>query len=143
MKERRLKGKRYNDIAILSELDPTRKFQYKDQNDFIKKFRSLKTYFPLSYKNLLFCIDKKRIYSFEDGKYVQELFTTNEIKFVYGSIKLYFSVKDGTVIIEDLEPADFLIDGYSRLLNTYHGIPYRDKKDLFKIKLLKNLKEEK
>lgn len=46
MEERKLKGKRYNDIAILVDVDPTLKFQYKNQNDFIKKFRSLKTYFP-------------------------------------------------------------------------------------------------
>lgn len=80
MEERKLKGKRYNDIAILADVDPTLKFQYKNQNDFIKKFRSLKTYFPLSYKDLLFHLDKRKLYELKDGTYVKELLTTEEIK---------------------------------------------------------------
>lgn len=143
MEERKLKGKRYNDIAILADVDPTLKFQYKNQNDFIKKYRSLKTYFPLSYKDLLFHLDKRKLYELKDGTYVKELLTTEEIKFVYGTIKLCFSVKNGNIVIENLEPEDFLLDGYYTLLNVYQGIPYRNEKDLFKIKLLKNMKEKK
>lgn len=143
MEERKLKGKRYNDIAILADVDPTLKFQYKNQNDFIKKFRSLKTYFPLSYKDLLFHLDKRKLYELKDREYIQELLTTDEIKFVYGTIKLIFSVKNGNILIENLEPEEFLIDGYYKLLKIYQGIPYRNEKDLFKIKLLKQMKEKK
>ena len=75
MQERKLKGKRYNDIAILAELDSTRKFQYKNQNDFIKKFRSLKTYFPLSYKNLLLI---KNIKPYSKNKYMKVNFKDNK-----------------------------------------------------------------
>lgn len=143
MEERKLKGKRYNDIGILADVDPTLKFQYKNQNDFVKKFRSLKTYFPLAYKDLLFRLDKRKLYELKDGEYIQELLTTDEIKFVYGTIKLIFSVKNGNILIENLEPEEFLIDGYYKLLKIYQGIPYRNEKDLFKIKLLKQMKKKK
>lgn len=97
----------------------------------------------MSYKDLLFHLDKRKLYELKDGAYVKELLTTEEIKFVYGTIKLCFSVKNGNIVIENLEPEDFLLDGYYTLLNVYQGIPYRNEKDLFKIKLLKNMKEKK
>lgn len=116
------------------------KFMYLDENDFQKKLRSLKTYCPIAYKDLLFNTNKKELGNFPTGKHVKDLYTSEEFKFVYGQIQLIYSVKDGCVIIEDLRPQQFLLDGYFNLLSIYKGIPYRNNRDKFKIDLMLALK---
>lgn len=117
-------------------------FIYIDENDFTKKLRSLKTYCPRSYKDLIFNIDKRDFHSHIDGKYSKNLYTSDEFKFVYGQISLVYSVDGGNVVIEDLLPSQFFIDGYFNLLDTYKGIPYRNKKDKFKINLFISMKKK-
>ena len=38
-----------------------------------------------------------------------------------------------------VEPKELLLAGYKRILDTYRGIPYRDKKDLEKIKIAERI----
>ncbi len=117
------------------------KFKYLDVNDFIKKFRSLKTYCPRTYKELIFKINKDDFYNKPNGRYKINLYTSREFKYVYGQISLIYSVEDKTVIIEDLLPNDFFLTGYYELLKNYKGIPYRNQKDKFKIDLFMSIKK--
>lgn len=114
---------------------------YCDENDFIRKLRSLKSYCPQSYKDFIFKVSKENYFELEDGRYVRDIFTSNEFRFIYGQIRLIYTIKDKTVIIEDLEPSQFLLDGYMARLEIYKNMFYRNKKDKFKIDLMLSLKE--
>lgn len=114
-------------------------FLYLDENDFNKKKRSLKKYCPIAYKELLFRT-RCEIVNTKDGTYTRALKTSSEFKFIYGQIELVYSVKNGIVTILDIQPSQFLIDGYTSELKTYKGIFYRDKRDMFKIDLFMSMK---
>ena len=43
--------------------------------------------------------------------------------------------------MEDIEPSQFLLDGYVYELDTYRGMPYRNQRDKFKIELMIRRKE--
>lgn len=130
--------KRFNGDYSLTTIP---KFKYLDVNDFVKKFRSLKKYCPRAYKELIFKINKDDFYNKPNGRYKIDLYTSREFKYVYGQISLVYSVEDKTVIIEDLLPNDFFLTGYYELLKNYKGIPYRSKKDKFKIDLFMSIKK--
>lgn len=102
---------------------------YIDENDFNKKLRSLKTYCPIAYKQLIFKVKK-------------ELKASKEFKFVYGTIELVYRVYKGEIIMQNIEPSQFLLDGYMSSLDTYKGICYRDNKDKFKIDLIIQMKRK-
>lgn len=110
-------------------------FKYKDENDFVKKLRSLKTYCPRAYKDLIFNTNMQDLFNSSDGIHIKELFTDELFKLVYGQIKLVYRIEKGKIIIENLLPQEFLLNGYINLLKTYKGMPFRDKKDKFKIDL--------
>lgn len=110
---------------------------YIDENDFIKKQRALEKYFAKCYKYLIQeAIPKLEWSGKKDGIYEVELPSGELFKKVYGPMKLKFSVYNDVAVLEDLIPSEFLITCYMRNLPVYNGIPYRDKKDLFKIKML-------
>lgn len=115
--------------------------EFKVDNEFNQKLRSLKKYCPLAYKYLIFEIDKNNFFKFEDGMYEVYLPTAKEFKFLYGQIKLKCLVENKNTIF-DLEPSQFLLDGYKSELRTYKSIYYRDEKDKFKIDLMLKIKEE-
>ena len=117
-------------------------FTYKNENDFTKKLRSLKTYCPIAYKELIFEVKKELASSMKDGKYERNLKTSNDFRFIYGQIKLIYSVNNGVITMENIEPSQFLLDGYMSSLDIYKGICYRDKKDKFKIDLFISMEKE-
>ena len=110
----------------------------KDENDFRRKLRSLRKYCPIAYKYFLF--DFKNEVEVENGYYEHSLSTSKEIKAVYGEIKVKYIIDDNTFTLLDIEPAQFLIDGYISDLDIYEGIPYRNERDLFKIRLFNQMK---
>lgn len=114
---------------------------YLDINDYNKKYRSLRKYAPKSFKDLCFNILKSLDID-TDGKFEANIFTTDEFKFVYGQIKLIYSVKNNVAVLENIEPSQFFIDGYRKELDTYKGIPCRNEKDKFKIDMLMKMKEK-
>lgn len=122
--------------------DNSVKFLYLDENDFKKKLRSLKTYCPIAYKQLIFRVKKELLIDIEDGTYFKDLKASQEFKFIYGQIKLVYSVRKGIIIMESIEPSQFFLDGYMSSLDTYKGIYYRNKKDKFKIDLVMQMKKE-
>ncbi|MBR2711266.1 MAG: hypothetical protein IKE89_02225 [Bacilli bacterium] len=115
-----------------------------DENDYRKKLKGLKMYFKKSYKHLVFEImPSLSEYGKKDGIYsidipIDELF----IK-CYGKLQLYFSVKNDLVIIEDITPCDILLQCHKGILPIYHGIPYYQERDLFKLKILEKNNEGK
>lgn len=124
-----------------NNIDKSNNFYYLDENDFIKKLKSLKTYCPKAYKDFIFNIGMKELHHLKNGRYYKNLFTSKSFKFVYGQIQLVFAVKDDNVVIEDLLPHQFFLDGYFNRLDTYKGMPYRDKRDKFKIDLFNAIKK--
>ena len=104
-----------------------------------KKLKSLKKYCPQTYKYLIFTF-RKECHNQNDGIYEIDLPTTREFKFVYGPIKLIYKIRNKKIILIDLEPSDFFIDGYNYDLEVYKSIYYRNSKDKFKIALFMNRK---
>lgn len=107
-----------------------------DENDFIKKYRSLRMYCPRAFKYLCFEIMKNYLYSKDVGKHEVELPTDEKFKMVYGQIKLIYSTTENGVILENIVPSEILLDGYTYYLDSYKGVPYRNEKDKFKIDFL-------
>ena len=87
-------------------------------------------------------LDKEELSALPNGVYFEELYTSKEFEQVYGKIKLIYSVVNRLVIIEDIEPSQFLLDGYIYELDTYKGMPYRNERDKFKIDLMIRRKNE-
>ena len=107
-----------------------------DQNDFTKQVRGLRTYYMRSYKDLMFNVSHELKKPRPDGDYIIKLYTEETFKKVYGDFELRYYVENGIVIIKELAPRQLLIDLHRSLLQTYKGVPYRNKLDLLKIKLL-------
>lgn len=106
-----------------------------DANEYRKQERALRKYLTRTYKNLIFdVIPEIKNKKFRDGDYEFDLVTDKRFTQVYGKIKLMFYVHKDIVVIKCLEPGDILMAMYLVELPTYKGVPYRDEKDLFKIK---------
>ena len=116
------------------------KKKFIDYNDFKQKLGSLRKYCPRSYKDLIFRFFQQTIKN-ENGSYTEEILTPKDFAFVYGKVQVKYTIKDGVMILENLEPAQFLIDGYMKELHTHRGLFYRDKKDIAKIDFYRNVKE--
>ena len=113
---------------------------YLDENDFRKKERALRKYFMRNYKYLIFDFYPKLIHEGKkDGIYEVKLNTNKLFESVYGEMKLQFSVKKDVAVLEDITPGDFLLDLYEKEIPCYKGIPYRNKKDLEKIKIMEKV----
>ncbi len=111
--------------------------RYDNENDFKKLERSLKKYCGKSWKYYCFQIlPKLRKEHKLNGEYEINLLADDLFCKVYGDIKLLFRVENDVAILEKFIPEDILLDGYMLDLPTIKGIPFRDDKDLFKIKLM-------
>lgn len=109
---------------------------YLDENEFRKRVKALRIYFPKCYKYLEFqAFPILRKENKIDGIYEVELPSGDLFKRVYGPMLLKFSVQNDVAILEDITPSEFLLTCFNKYLPIYKGIPYDSKKDLFKIKL--------
>ena len=127
---------------ILESNDDSKKIEYIDYNDFNKKVRALRKYCIRSYKDLTFRFLRQKPKSI-DGDYEEEIMTPKDFKFVYGQIKVKYFIKNGVMVLVDLEPADFFKAGFMKELHEYRGLYYRDRKDIDKIEFYRNFKEKK
>lgn len=119
------------------------KIIFRDYNDYLKKKRSLEKLLGKSYRYYVkYVIPKLKKPHKKDGLYSIDLQADEIFNKTYGNLKLIYSVKNDIAIIENIEPNDILIAGYFKALDIYKGIPYRDEKDLFKIKILLGEGEE-
>ena len=132
---------------------------YLDENNFKKLERSLKKYNMVAYKKLMFDFYPK----LRSGEFVGELVSINKheqtetydlrlptdslfVK-VYGEVKLNYTVNkaNNTVILNNLEPKDILLDGHRSELTAYKGIMISKanaQKEMFKIDLLSRLENK-
>lgn len=106
--------------------------------------RSLKTYNKRAYKQLIFKerFEELNFVHYKDNLYTAELLTDELFKKVYGSCKVVVEIKNEQAKIIWIEPMEILEAGYKRILDTYKGCPYRDEQDLFKIKIMGGLKND-
>ncbi len=104
-------------------------------NEFEKQLRTIRKYFMKAYKQFLFEVIPE-IKKQSDGYYSTTLDIDEIFVKVYGKLQLNYFVKDNIAYIEKFEPEDIIRDMYFLLLPTYKGIPYRNERDLFKIKFL-------
>lgn len=131
-------------------------FEYKDENEFKKKEKSVKKYNMLAYKKLLFEFYE----SLKSGKFLGKLVSTNskdktkhyELKIptddmfvkVHGEMILHYTVYEEKhiVLLETITPEDILLEGHKTELPTYKGVMISKtnaEKDMFKINLLNML----
>ena len=113
---------------------------YLDENEYKKKERALRKYFMRNYKNLIFEVypTLKREGKI-DGKYEVDLLLGELFEKVYGKPKLLFSVRNDVAILEDIYPGELFLDLNNVECPTYKGVPYRNKKDLEKIRIAERL----
>lgn len=115
------------------------KIYYEDTFELTHELRSLRKYNMLGYKHIIFK-DKIRNLEFTavgPDLYVADLPTDRIFEQVYGKYQVFILLsKENSAKVVAVEPREFLIDGYRKSLETYQGTPYRNAKDLFKIKLV-------
>ena len=114
---------------------------YEDTKELKNLMRSLRLYNKWGYKQVIFR-DRLEELEFEklpNGLYKAELKTDKLFKKVYGACEVYMELGVKSIKIVRIEPYDLLMAGYRKILDTYKGIPYRDQKDLFKIRMMDNL----
>ena len=114
------------------------KITYLDETEYTKLLKGLKEINMLAYKDIIF---KKKPFNTEQGKHELILTTDDDFKKVHGEIKLIYSTYKDTIVIENIEPSEVLMEYHKARKNTNKGIPFIDKKDLFKINLIKEMKK--
>ena len=114
---------------------------YEDTKELKNLLRSLRLYNKVAYKQVIFRdrLEELEFEKLKDGTYKAELKTDSLFKKVYGSCEVYMELGKKSIKITRIEPYDLLMAGYRKILDTYKGIPYRDNKDLFKIRMMDNL----
>ena len=133
-----------NSKVITSQFDNSKNIRvtYEDENAFNKLTKALKMYNMFAYKDFIFNL----MYQLRAGKMVGyeiepdiwrcDLQSDKIFEFVYGKMYFTYRVEDGyRVVLLDIEPKDFLLDGHAKQLPTYKGVPIRGPKDRFKIDL--------
>jgi hypothetical protein len=123
------------------QLKPDTKIYYEDIPKLQHELRSLRKYNMVGYKQVAFKNNLRKLdfINVEDNIYVAYLKTDKLFEDVYGSysITIEYNEEDNSIRVLQVDPSDLLIAGFMKTLNTYMGTPFRDEKDLFKIKLAK------
>lgn len=114
---------------------------YEDTKTLKNLLRSLRLYNKVAYKQVVFRdrLEELEFKKLPNGTYKAELKTDSLFKKVYGSCEVYMELGKKSIKIIRIEPYDLLMAGYRKILDTYKGIPYRNAKDLFKIRMMDNL----
>lgn len=114
---------------------------YEDTKKLKNLMRSLRLYNKVGYKQVVFRdrLEELEFVKISDDLYKAELKTDSLFKKVYGACEVYMKLGRKSAKIIDIQPSDLLMAGYRRILDTYKGIPYRNQKDLFKIRMMDEL----
>jgi hypothetical protein len=114
---------------------------YEDSKKLKYLIRSLRKYNTIAYKQVTFKENFEELEFKKVGKvYKADLITDKLFERVYGKCKVVAEIRDKQIKVISIEPEELLLDGYMKYLETYKGIPYRNKQDLFKIKLAERIK---
>ncbi len=134
-------------------------FEYKDENDYNKKEKSVKKYNMLAYKKLLFeYYDslKKGVFlgklisknSKDNTKHFELTIPTDDIFVkVHGEMILHYTVYEDkkVILLETISPESLLLEGHKSELKTYKGVMVSNinqDKDMFKINLLNSMNRQ-
>ena len=109
------------------------KIVYIDENDYKKKEKALKKYLISSYKHLIFKFYKKDFSCLDDGMYKEYLPVSDFFEYVYGKVYVSYSKKGNTIILENIQPSNCLLDFYNKDPKEYKGMYYRNNLDKLKI----------
>jgi hypothetical protein len=117
---------------------------YEDSNKLRCLIRSLGKYNRTAYKQVVFKDRFEELEFKQDGEvYKADLITDKLFEQVYGKYQVVAEIRDKQIKVISIEPEKLLRDGYMKFLETYKGVPYRNKKDLFKILLAeKRIKDD-
>ena len=133
MKKKDLNGK----VVVKQFKNESMIIKYENEVEFKKIERALKKYCGKSYKYYCYkVLPKLKQEQKIDGSYEIDLMGDKAFNKVYGDLKLLFRVENDVATLEKIIPEDILYAGYVKQLNTYKGVPYRDNKDLLKLKVL-------
>jgi hypothetical protein len=134
-------------------------FEYKDENEFKKKEKSVKKYNMLAYKKLLF----EYYESLKNGVFIGKLVSKNSIENskryeltiptddmfvkVHGEMTLIYTVYEekNIILLETITPEALLLEGHRSEHKTYKGVMIskeNSEKDMFKINLLNSLNRQ-
>lgn len=119
------------------------KYIFYDDTKLLKNLmRSLRTYNMVAYKQLIFKerFEELEFKHYKEDIYIAELKTDKLFEQVYGKCKAIVQIRKDQVKVINIEPQELLIAGFNRILDTYKGVPYRNEKDLFKIKIIGGIK---
>lgn len=114
---------------------------FRNESELKKLYRSMAIYNKRAYKQLIFN-DSFRDLNWvlvENDIYRAYLFTDKLFEKVYGKCYVEAEIRNGIYRVTTLEPKELLLAGHRRILSTYRGIPYRDEKDLMKIKIAERI----
>ncbi len=116
-------------------------FNVEYEQIFSKELRTLKEYCPLAYKDLI--SDKGFKLREEGNQGINEidLFTSKEFKILYGQIRLVYELIGNHIKLLGIEPIEIFIDGFLVRPKFVYGIPVFNKKDKFKVTLLRKMEE--
>lgn len=117
-----------NNIAIV----------YIDEVEFNKRIKGLRRSNMRAYKQLLRIL-REGEFNQEPGKHETELIADEKLKLIYGKILLHYETNENYVLLTGITPDNLLLDVYNSKVNYYKGVPIKDSKDLFKIKLLEEM----
>lgn len=137
--------------VVVSKFDASNniRVKYKDENDFNKYVKSLKTYNMLAYKdfifNLMYQIRAGNLVgeNIEDNLYRCDLQSSKIFEFVHGKTYFTYQLEDNTVTLISMEPKTFLSIGHSIELSTYKGVPITGPKDRFKVDFFLSMENNK
>lgn len=117
-------------------------FYDEEYKDLKKEMRSLAMYNKRAYKQIIFKENLRELTftKLNDTEYFSELITDKLFEKVYGVVKLIVEMNDDKILVKRIEPEEIFLAGYRKILDTYKGVPYRNEKDLFKIKTMEGIK---
>lgn len=116
---------------------------YEDTKGLRNEIRSLRLYNKRAHKQVVF---KEKLLELDFKPYgdyfIADLITDSLFEKVYGKCQILVEINGDRYLVKRILPEDILLDGYRRILDTYKGVPYRNKKDLFKIKYYEGMKND-
>ena len=119
-------------------MDDIKRYKIKYENEYIfnKLLRSLKTYNMVAYKDFVFKdLPDIRQGNFrgtkEDNIYTLEYKSNELFEFVHGKVKITYKVNENYVVLLNVEPKNFLLESFKRILEVYKGCPITCARDRF------------
>ena len=96
------------------------KITYLNETEYTKLVKGLKEINMLAYKEILF---KRQKFNTNPGKHELVLTTNEDFKKVHGVIKIIYSTYKDTIVIENIEPSQVLMEYLYMCFCVFYDIP--------------------